>query len=539
MKNAKLFKAIVSMVMVLSLLVGCSMMFAGCNNTADDTNNGDKNNAAQYEGLEKEEYLQKLESNNLSTIVDSFTGAYEKLFSATGVTTVSGGAKMDVTLTMGDTVLEMLEGKLFGGDIGDMSFLSKINLSMDFAMDEDLEKIKMSLGLNNQQIVSAIMLMNMAESVMYVALPEMSDEFIKMDMGSEDMPNSVAGVMSSPEMLAALAEALPDGDTLNTLLSRYLDLILSGLNNVEQTTDTLELEGLSQECTVLTLKIYEEDALKIVKSVLNTAKDDQDMKKVIENFAQGVEDIAADEAYTDFQEAVTDLLADLEEETEFDTVNPIVINTYVDKDHNIIGRELIVGSQGELRSYFGYYEITDGDNFAVKIDANDGDMTLTGKGTKADGKTNATYDFSVQGTSYATAKVENWTEDGGTVTVTPNKDLLTSLFGGELPFENLALQIKIAEGIELNIVDGSDLLLGIALKVAESDGPNVSEPSDAVDGMDSNAMQAWAEKLAVDVILDNLEKAGVPSDLIDSIVDAFNEPSQDTTDPSYSWPEEV
>lgn len=530
MKNAKLFKSILSLVMALSLLVGCCTMFVGCQETA---NEDDK--AAQYEGLEKEEYLQKLESDNLSTMVDSFTGAYEKLFSATGVTTVSGGAKMDVTLTVGDTILEMLET----GAGMDMSFLSKINLSMDFAMDEDLEKIKMSLGLNNQQIVSAIMLMNMTDSIMYVALPEMSDEFIKMDMGEMMMPNVITGGVSSPEMLAALAEALPDGDTLNTLLSRYLDLILSGLNNVEQSTETLELEGLSQECTVLTLKIYEEDALKIVKSVLNTAKDDQDLKKVIENFAQGVEDIGADEAYTDFQEAVTDLLADLEEETEFDTVNPIVINTYVDKDHNIIGRELIVGSQGELRSYFGYYEITDGDNFAVKIDANDGDMTLTGKGTKADGKTNATYDFSVQGTSYATAKVENWTEDGGTVTVTPNKDLLTSLFGGELPFENLALQIKIAEGIELNIVDGSDLLLGIALKVAESDGPNVSEPSDAVDGTDSNAMQAWAEKLAVDVILDNLEKAGVPSDLIDAIVDAFNEPSQDTTDPSYSWPEEV
>ena len=71
MKN-KMFKTVLALVMVLSLLVGCSLMFTGCKKADDDDSNTDKNNAAQYEGLEKEEYLQKLESNNLSSAVDSF-----------------------------------------------------------------------------------------------------------------------------------------------------------------------------------------------------------------------------------------------------------------------------------------------------------------------------------------------------------------------------------------------------------------------------------------------------------------------------------
>ena len=55
--SAKLFKTILSLVMVLSILVGCSMMFAGCSGNSgsgEETKEpaGNKHDPAQYEGLD-------------------------------------------------------------------------------------------------------------------------------------------------------------------------------------------------------------------------------------------------------------------------------------------------------------------------------------------------------------------------------------------------------------------------------------------------------------------------------------------------------
>ena len=60
-----------------------------------------------------------------------------------------------------------------------------------------------------------------------------------------------------------------------------MNIVLPELDNVEQTTTTLEVNGVKQECTQLTLKIYEADALAIAKAVLTAAKDDADLKKII------------------------------------------------------------------------------------------------------------------------------------------------------------------------------------------------------------------------------------------------------------------
>ena len=172
--------------------------------------------------------------------------------------------------------------------------------------------------------------------------------------------------MSSTAMLAELAKYLPDAETLTKVLDRYLAIILDGLNNVEQSTVTLESHGVKQDCTVLALKIYEEDAMNIAKAVLKKAKDDTDLKKILEGLVNGVEEIAgedigAEEVYADFKETVEDLLSDLEEETEFDTESYIQLDTYVDKSHNIIGMKFYgMSEQDSERGMVYFYSLTQG-----------------------------------------------------------------------------------------------------------------------------------------------------------------------------------
>ena len=539
---SKLFKTILSLVMVLSLLVGCSLMFVGCTQSSDDqgadnsgnnsgNNSGDKGESSKYEGLKEEEYLQKLVSDNLGTAIDSLGEVYDALLESMGDSSaadLSSGYKLDLTLSVGNDLLDMLEQAIFGGDIGDMSFLSKISLSMDVGIKDQLEKLQLGLGMNGQNIMTLNLLMGLSDYVMYLAVPELNDAYIKFDMGKMMGDDYVTGMATTAAQMSALAEALPDAEKLTVVLNRYLNLALAELDNVEQSTAKLEINGLKQECTQLTLKIYEADALALCKSVLNAAKDDADLKKIIEDVVAAAEEltgekIGADQAYADFKEGIDDLLAEMNEVDETDTENPIELITYVDKDHNIIGHKLSVFSQGEAETVFYYYTVTEGDNFAFEAaipgDADDSDdMKVSGTGTIKDGKTNGSFTISAEGTDYVTLKVEDLTEESGTFTLTPTADGEKELELDELPFKKLALQIKlIDDGIELNVLSESKLLAGIALKASESNGPDLSVPSDAADATDSSALQKWAEKLVLDKIEDNLKKAGVPQNLIDAL----------------------
>ena len=544
--TSKLFKTILSLVMVLSMLVGCSLMFVGCNNTND--NNDDDNNASQYEGLEKEEYLQKLGENNLGAAIDSLGEVYGEILGGMGdnsAADTASGAKLNMTLTLGDTAMDLLEQAIFGGEAPvDISFLQEINLDMDVGIKGQMETMQMVLGLKGQQIITANLLMNMADSVMHIGLPELNDQWLKIEAG-ENVPNGITGGMSSTAMMAELADALPDAETLTRVLDRYLALVLAELDNVEQTTTTLEVNGVKQECTVLTLKVYEEDAMNIVKAVLTKAKDDADLKTIIEDVAKGIEDLAgedigADSAYTDFQEAIIDTLAELEELTEFDTENPLQLDTYVDKNHNIIGMKLNEpSSQGSKRGMVYFYTLTEGDKtafeFVIPSDVDDtDDFKISGTGTKKDGKTSGTYTVSMQEMEMVTIKIEDLTDEAGTITLTPSKDLIPSDVTDMLG--NLALQIKLsAEGFDLNVLGDNELLLGLSVKVTESDGPALSEPSNAVDITDSSALEKWTEKVVLDKVIDNLKEAGAYEFFELLFTAAEDAPEQEITQSSQNW----
>lgn len=520
----KLFKTILSLVMVFSLLMSCSLLFAGCGKSSDDESTGNSN-GAKYEGLKEEEYLQALESDNLGAVINSFGEVYDAFLEGMGNSSaadLTSAAKLDLTLQVGDELLDMLEQAVFGGDIGDMSFLSKIKLSMDVGIKDQLEKVQLALDLNGQKIMTLNLLMNLADYVMYMAIPEVNDTYIKFDLGKMMGDDYVTGMASTAAQMSAFAKALPDAEVLTAVLDRYLNLALAELDNVTQSTAKLEVNSLKQDCTQLTLKIYEADALAIAKSVLNAAKDDADLKKIIEDVATASkeltgEQIDANQVYAEFKQGVNDLLTELNQISETDTENPIEMITYVDKDHNIIGRKLSIPGQDDTRGGAYYYTVTEGDNFAFEAAIDGEDIKVTGAGTAKDGKINGSFTLSAEGIDYVTLKVEDLSEEGGTLTLTPTAAAEKELELDELPFKKLELQIKLGDGMELNVLTESKLLAGLALKRSETNGPDLSVPSDAADAADSSALQKWAEKLVLDKVVKNLEDAGVPSALINAL----------------------
>lgn len=536
--TAKLLKSIFSLVMVLSILVGCSMMFVGCSQTGkgDETQpaGGSKHDPAEYEGLNDEEYAQKLAYNYLGDAVSALTKGYNAYTGVMGST--SGGMKVGVTLTVGDSVLDMLE-EITAGSMS-MKFLSKITMDMTVGTKDQLTSIDMDLGLNSKKIATVKMITDIANYAIYMGVPEISDAYVKMDMadamGSSGVDMSAQGMAANA---AKFVEALPSGEKLETLLKGYLELAVKEMDKVERTTVKQELSGLKQDQNEVTVKLYQEDLLDMAKAILKKAENDADIKQIVTDVVKAAaemtgETIDEDEVYAQFQDGVKNALEMVEASYEdLDTENYIELKIYTDSNHYVVG--VVASMPGENSAGIDYISVTEGEKTAMQLAVNGYAVTdgygnpvsssepvleIAGEGTVKSGKTTGTYTVEVQGEKMLTVETKNLDANGGTITLKPTEDVLNSLGGADLPFEDLALEITLDDGeLELNVLSGKEKLLGIALEAKESSAGTIKLPANYVDGTDSNALMEWVSNARFNTLINNLKSAGVPSELTDML----------------------
>lgn len=526
----KMLKSILSLIMVLSLLVGCSMMFVGCSGAGKGNETqpagGNKHDPAQYEGLNDEEYAQKLAYNYLGDAISALTKGYDAYTGTMGST--SGGMKASVTLTVGDSVLDMLEDAAGGMS---MKFLSKITMDMTVGTKDQITGIDMALGLNSKKIATVKMFTDIANYAIYMGVPELSDTYLKMDM--EDAMGSSGINMSAQDITANAAKfvkALPSGEKLEALLMGYLELALKEMDNVERTTVKQELAGLKQDQTEVTVKLYQKDLLDMAKAILKKAENDADIKQIVTDVVKAAaevtgETIDEDEVYAQFQDAVKNALEMVEASYEdLDTENYIELKIYTDSNHYVVGFGATMPDSEDAGLY--YTSVTEGDKTAMELRVEvyaqgagtEAYMKLSGEGTVKNGKTTGAYTVEIQGEKMLTIETKNLDAKGGTITLKPTEDVLNNLGGAELPFEDLALEITLEDGeLELNVLSGKEKLLGIAVEMKEASAGTIKLPTKYVDGTDSSALMEWVSNAKFNTLISNLKAAGVPSDLTDML----------------------
>lgn len=489
------------------------------------------------------EYMRYVESQSAGNLMNAIGGAYGTLLQP------HSAGSVEAELHIGDDLLSMLEESYRNstGEDMDFSFLSYITLSGDFRQQGSLAQSDLGLLLGNTRILTLNVIMDTAGQTLYLACPELNDDFL---MAPIDTPEGMAGLSD----MSALLEALPDENTLRSLLGRYIDIVFANLDQVTRSTETLELDGLKQDCTVLTVRIGQEDAWKAAKAVLNEAKEDPELKDLIKNlgsFVNAGNDDEPVDAYQAFTDWVQNALEELDSEDEFNTENYFNLITYVDGTDTVIGRELRLCQSGTVRDLFSCKTVTSGDEFRFELvlDSRREDaasVRIDGAGTAKDGTTDGTYTFSLllngQLQEMLIAEVSG---DGsnGTIRLEPTAALMNMIvFGGD----NAGFLSDIALELEYNISDthasyqlkllASDVFLA-SLKLSASYGTAEEEirvPDNAVDVMDQDALMAWTGNLSFDEILSNLEKAGVPQQLLELLANSLPSVEQpDGTDTGF------
>ena len=502
--------------------------------------------AASYKETEKAA-LDKLVAG-FSAYWDAVMAQYEK-GQETGF-----NAKMKLTVEeTGKAVLGAMVGM-------DFSWLNTVTMDMTEIIKDGKEAINADILLNDAPVGTMNICMDLANMTEYFQIPELSQNYMAIPLipSMEETIADEIGAMSEEDIAAYQAymeeyqasmetylkivsdmtTVLPDTKTLSTLLDRYGNILIENFGDETVTEEALSVEGVSEDCTVYEEILTEQEVLSILREVLTTAKEDQELKGLLDMWSEagGGEDL-----YAQLVAGADSALADLPEEGS-EEIDPeaAMFNSkiWTNAEGKIVGREFGFTDETGTESYpliSWKNPSADGNSalyFELWLDTSS--ITLTGSGQSGDQGLTGEYVLAFDGVKTVGIGVNNLksdTEAPGYMNGSFNFSLLdtgTEEEPNPLAAFGLTANIISDAAAQTSQVDFSLTSSGapvVTLSVTggyEASGESVEMPDqavlDAALSVESEEdMTAYAEGLDWTTVLTNLGAAGVPEELINQL----------------------
>ena len=379
--------------------------------------------AASYKETEKVA-LDKLVAG-FSAYWDAVMAQYEK-GQETGF-----NAKMKLTVEeTGKAVLGAMVGM-------DFSWLNTVTMDMTEIIKDGKEAINADILLNDAPVGTMNICMDLANMTEYFQIPELSQNYMAIPLipSMEETIADETGAMSEEDIAAYQAymeeyqasmetylkivsdmtTVLPDTKTLSTLLDRYGNILIENFGDETVTEEALSVEGVSEDCTVYEEILTEQEVLSILREVLTTAKEDQELKGLLDMWSEagGGEDL-----YAQLVAGADSALADLPEEGS-EEINPeaAMFNSkiWTNAEGKIVGREFGFTDETGTESYpliSWKNPSADGNSalyFELWLDTSS--ITLTGSGQSGDQGLTGEYVLAFDGVKTVGIGVNNLKSD--------------------------------------------------------------------------------------------------------------------------------
>lgn len=544
---------------MVALLVILSMLLCGCVGAGDGDGDGEKEEANANTLFGDGDG--KLEAQDA---VDSVTNIYGALLGAFGGNQPdSYGYEMDLVVTLGDALRSQLGSALEQMEMdSDMSWFENVGIGMEMATNGDLVQMAVDAQINGKSIVSAETVVDYLGGMVYIAVPEINSQYIAGEVDFSQMQNAMQAGSAAMEEYADLIKDLPTDKELNSVLTRYLNVVLETMN--EPTTGETELTaaGITKAVTATTYSFTRYNVLDIATQVLTTAKTDAELEKVLDAFSKVVNEQGAKQAaeqgyvWTDvdlhaqLMEAIDPALEDIQDSKEdVEDLEFAQLVIYTDGD-DPVGGKLVVSDGYSTMDYVIIYSLKDGKNTALVANIM-GTMQLTGSGTVSGSKISGEYTLLIQGQECLNLEIEDFDtkafnkgELKGTVRLSFGDALLDSMGNNALLSEDTVIELELnitgkkAE-IDVNLYQDDILFFGIAMSSKTTSGGKIKVPADYVKADDSDAAQAWLENAEFANVLSNLKSAGVPTKLVDLLEQSLENAMQQiesTQEPVATYP---
>ena len=371
------------------------------------------NNWLALKTQEPEEYFANVEKEyfeeNATKVGDSFKKAaavyessavsfdFENFELPETATTIAVGATMDAD-TLIDAINSVEEGAIDTSSedatmmMTMLSSFESIELSGDVISNgKGLLQTTAKLGLNDSTVLDADVIIDTKDYSVYVAVPTLSKTYLKYTIPEEDV-NELKESLNNEDVQAEYAEILAMqeemvtalSDNMTAILTTYSNLIIDSVKDVEiDEKGELTIAGNDFKVTEMTATITADDAMGIMKEILEEAKNDENIIEVVEQ---------ADVDKEAYAEMIDEALASLEDADAGEGECELV--SWATKKGELIGHKLVFESEGE-KVEMGYAVIEDKNTYASTwITADDGEITLD-LATEGKNNENGTITFKV------------------------------------------------------------------------------------------------------------------------------------------------
>lgn len=345
-----------------------------------------------------------------------FTEVYSTLF--TGVEPKAVDATMSIELS--DEALDLLKQAIFAtaeADV-DFSWINTTQIKLYANQNGDRSEAKYSLVLDGEEFAGLYLMTDMDKGEFYLKFDGISDKVIGLTYDDiyddSDIDMDYAQIAQMKDMLL---EILPSPETVDILLDRYINIVVDAIET-ETYDETVEVEGIKQKLSVTKIPVSEKNALNVLLPVLEKAKNDKEIKKIIENAIDVVvdsglvseDDLGDMDVYELLQMEVEDAIKELKKYVKnADDTEIFTVKVYTNDNDEICGIEAV--SEGDVA--FRWLDVRNGDDVATEISApamtpQNGFTGLKGLGT-VDGNTlDITYEVIMSNTSLVEIDVTDY-----------------------------------------------------------------------------------------------------------------------------------
>lgn len=475
----------------------------------------------------------------------------------------AAGSKSNMTLKVEDTGRALI-GALMGGT--DVSWLQSISLDSNISIKDGVEAIVSSVLLNDNKLCDFNVYMDLANMMEYIQIPELSDSYMKAPVSSDSEENSEEAqqfLNTYMTTLSDLTSVLPDSKTLSTLLDRYGNIIIDSFEEGSSVEESVSVDGISEECTAYGGIISEKSAYTIVEKVLTTAKDDEEIKAL---FDQWSDDASNEEnQYKDFQNLITDALDDMNRDDEGSTENEAFSSkVWVNGDGKIVGRQFGITDGTDTTPVFTWKAPSEGEDSALLLElaADDSSFTFTGSGKTADGLLNGDYILAVNGTetvdinvenletkpakagyyngtfniSFPAAETDSSDSEAGESTEDDTDTSATDMLAGFGAVIKLTSDADAdTSTLDLTVTTSGAALATLSITGSYGEGveiPDFASLDKTYDATDDEAMTEYLTEIKWDTFLANVKAAGVPDELATQLEDVLKAAVESASQPA-------
>ncbi len=286
------------------------------------------------------EYYASVEQKALNASIDKMLKSHESFDPSKPM-----AYKVSAELTYDKATLSSLLTGYLGMSIVDLEdmigiSLDSIGADMTVALDDNKLYDQILLKLNKVDIITLELLLDTVQQELLMRLPELSPAYVRQSIDPEYVMDSFS---FDTDVDLDLLKDIKAEDVAD-FTKRYVKVITDNIKNVEFTRgEELEIGDTSEKANLLTVTIDEETIEDILKAVIEEAKKDKLILKLLPIF-----EISKAE-YTD---ALEEAAKELERGFSGSSDGKVEMQLYVNKEDEIIGRTIEVfsgkASQGEL-----------------------------------------------------------------------------------------------------------------------------------------------------------------------------------------------